>query len=107
MTSDAPIEWLAVLAADGSDASIDALIPHLVTALDKRDQRLDQLWCWCQLLTGREVTQHWPSDAMQLVSWLEDRPAILGVTWGKLELEQSNLRGKKRERLSAWLTRNR
>jgi hypothetical protein len=40
---DVRIEWLAVLAADGSDASIDALIPHLVTALDKRDQRLDQL----------------------------------------------------------------
>ncbi|HEY3805221.1 MAG TPA: hypothetical protein VGL61_21575 [Kofleriaceae bacterium] len=38
-----PIDMLAVLVADGSDASIDALIPHLGNALDKRDSRLDRL----------------------------------------------------------------
>jgi hypothetical protein len=43
MGEDVPIDMLAVLVADGSDASIDALIPHLGPALDDRDTRLDYL----------------------------------------------------------------
>ncbi|HEX4454312.1 MAG TPA: hypothetical protein VH143_25790 [Kofleriaceae bacterium] len=38
-----PRDMLAVLVADGSDASIDALIPHLGSALDSRDARLEWL----------------------------------------------------------------
>jgi hypothetical protein len=43
MGDNVPIDMLAVLVADGSDASIDALIPHLGSALDERDDRLDRL----------------------------------------------------------------
>ncbi|HEY1552213.1 MAG TPA: hypothetical protein VGG28_30510 [Kofleriaceae bacterium] len=40
---DVPLDMLAVLVADGSDASIDALIPHLGPALDTADDRLEWL----------------------------------------------------------------
>ena len=43
MGEHVPLDMLAVLVADGSDASIDALIPHLGAALDERDGRLDRL----------------------------------------------------------------
>ena len=41
--TDVPIDWLAVLAADGGAASIDALVSHLDAALVGRDVRLDRL----------------------------------------------------------------
>lgn len=37
------LDLLAVLVADGSDASIDALVPHLDPALVHQDQRLERL----------------------------------------------------------------
>jgi hypothetical protein len=40
---DVPLDMLAVLVADGSAASIDALVPHLDPALVARDERLDRL----------------------------------------------------------------
>lgn len=42
-TSDVRLDLLAVLVADGSAASLDALIPHLDAALVGRDARLDRL----------------------------------------------------------------
>lgn len=38
-----PLDMLAVLAFDGSEASVDALIPHVGRAADSRDTRLDRL----------------------------------------------------------------
>lgn len=38
-----PLDMLAVLAFDGSDASVDALIPHVGRAAESRDVRLDRL----------------------------------------------------------------
>jgi hypothetical protein len=43
LTESPPATMLAVLVADGGDASIDALIPHLGGALETRDSRLDWL----------------------------------------------------------------
>lgn len=43
MTESPTPAMLAVLVADGGDASIDALIPHLGGALETRDSRLDWL----------------------------------------------------------------
>jgi hypothetical protein len=43
MTKSPLATMFAVLVADGSDASIDALIPHLGNALDTRNWRLDWL----------------------------------------------------------------
>lgn len=42
-SAEVPLEMLIVLAIDGSDASIDALIPHLDLALGHRDARLERL----------------------------------------------------------------
>jgi hypothetical protein len=42
-TAEVPVEMLVVLAIDGTDASIDALIPHLDLALGSRDIRLERL----------------------------------------------------------------
>ena len=42
-SSEVSIEMLVVLAIDGSDGSIDALIPHLDLALGSRDARLERL----------------------------------------------------------------
>jgi hypothetical protein len=42
-SAEVPIEMLIVLAIDGGDASIDALIPHLDLALGQRDARLERL----------------------------------------------------------------
>lgn len=38
-----PLDMLAVLAFDGSEASVDALVPHVGRAADSRDTRLDRL----------------------------------------------------------------
>jgi hypothetical protein len=43
MNESPPIDMLAVLVADGGDASIDALIPHLGGALETRDARVNWL----------------------------------------------------------------
>jgi len=40
---EAPLEMLAVLAADGSEASLDALLPHFDRATRRRDDRLNEL----------------------------------------------------------------
>jgi len=37
------LDLLAVLAADGSDASVDALLSHFHAAIDRQDERLDAL----------------------------------------------------------------
>ena len=42
-TTEVPVEMLVVLAIDGTDASVDALIPHLDLALGSRDVRLERL----------------------------------------------------------------
>ncbi len=42
-TPEVPLEMLVVLALDGGDASLDALIPHLDLALGARDARLERL----------------------------------------------------------------
>ena len=42
-TPNVPVEMLVVLALDGSDASIDALVPHLDGALGSQDARLERL----------------------------------------------------------------
>jgi len=42
-SEDVRLDLLAVLVADGSDASFDALVPHLDPALVERDARLDRL----------------------------------------------------------------
>ncbi len=42
-TPEVPLEMLVVLALDGGDASLDALIPHLDLALGTRDARLERL----------------------------------------------------------------
>jgi hypothetical protein len=43
MNASPPIDMLAVLVADGGDASIDALIPHLGGALESGDARVNWL----------------------------------------------------------------
>ncbi|HEY1552214.1 MAG TPA: hypothetical protein VGG28_30515 [Kofleriaceae bacterium] len=43
LSDDVPLDMLAVLVADGSDASIDALIPHLGGALATGDDRINWL----------------------------------------------------------------
>ena len=40
---DVPVEMIAVLALEGSDASIDALMPYVVAACAAKDKRLDGL----------------------------------------------------------------
>lgn len=42
-SAEVALEMLVVLALDGSDASLDALIPHLDLALGARDARLERL----------------------------------------------------------------
>jgi hypothetical protein len=42
-TAEVPVEMLVVLAIDGSETSLDALIPHLDLALGSRDARLERL----------------------------------------------------------------
>lgn len=42
-STEVPLDMLAVLAIDGGEASVDALIPHLDPALGERDARLEQL----------------------------------------------------------------
>jgi len=42
-TPEVPLEMLVVLALDGGEASVDALIPHLDLALGARDARLERL----------------------------------------------------------------
>lgn len=41
--ADVPTELLTVLAADGSEASVDALMPHFQRAATQKDSALDQL----------------------------------------------------------------
>lgn len=40
-TTDVPDEMVAVLAIDGSDASLDALMPYFTAAIASKDRRLD------------------------------------------------------------------
>ncbi|HEY1552211.1 MAG TPA: hypothetical protein VGG28_30500 [Kofleriaceae bacterium] len=193
---DVPIEWLGVLVTDGSDASIDALIPRFVSALDNRDERLDQLrklskhvagtpavrkmlaeittthdernarspalalgptsgigdvtelrfhgslgsnerirsaqlvrlnlrvdsrestWFTCNASVSIEGTQRFitakslekfglpPCEPLRLTSWLTTIALRFEVTWAPFELRYSNLRGKKRRQLIAWLSGN-
>jgi len=42
-SAEVPLDMLAVLAIDGGEASVDALIPHLDPALGERDARLEKL----------------------------------------------------------------
>jgi hypothetical protein len=42
-SDEVSLMWLAVLAADGSDASYDALVRHIDIAFTERDRRLDTL----------------------------------------------------------------
>ena len=53
--SDVPLDMLAVLVADGTDASIDALVPHVDPALVDKDVRLDRL---TRLRARREEAAH-------------------------------------------------
>ena len=39
---EVPLDWLAVLVADGGAASYDALVPHIDAAIVGRDRRLDR-----------------------------------------------------------------
>lgn len=99
---DASLDMLAVLVADGSDASVDALIPHLDPALGERDARLERL---AQLRSHARRTP--PLDALfaelseVLAAWRSTSPALamapliglgnLPVLWFRVRLGGGDL----------------
>jgi len=108
----APLDLLAVLAADGSEPSIDALMPALSRAHAEQSELLDRLEHLethaartpaMETLLASDELGLGRCEAAQLPEWLSRAQVTLGIHWSTNDGCVSGLRGKKRDAFARWL----